>query len=605
MSKNPSDLKDESSDSLDLNTLSSIDFGPSWADKNPDHASKKRYDNYGDGKNSKKGKHRSSGPNSNSRDRRPKNFNKDGAGAQSGSARNNERFSNSSGRRSGEHGRGSRFREAPFEPTVKIDIYPQDEAFDALVKRLQATSRTYQLFELAKLLLEKQERFMVVVAPKASSDSEANKKKLYFSVPGHLPFETEDDAVNYVLSNHLDSFFEVEAIEVEAPKGNFLMVNRCSITGELLGPPNYHRYQDFIQRHYSSRINGMSFERFQSKIEAVKDQEVIDEWVTSMKQGARYTVKEPKEGEPKVLETLEAAKLFLLQYRKQAVVGSGESVRFAGRDLERLNKGDILKSVESYIESQRHFPLETANNIRGRLRRHNFTIYKKGSKGVSFVCAVKRKFRDSQSTFTETIQKLIDFIEANPQIKASSLPLKYLGIEASTSKPSELKLSEGETEGVAVDSEAKEEPQVEVAETKEVAETEEVIVEAKTELSENDKILTKQLSLDLRWLISEGYVTEYGDGSLFAAAILPDPKPKAPLQKQTQEPEASEVASVPEAVEKSVPTSEVPDTVKAQDEIVEAKASVDSALETEAEVETEAEAEVEVEKEAEETDLNS
>ena len=32
--------------------------------------------------------------------------------------------------------------------------------------------------------------------------------------------------------------------------------------------------------------------------------------------------------------------------------------------------------------------------------------------------------------------------------------------------------------------------------------------------------------LDLRWLITEGYVTEYGDGRLFAPPPMPDAKPK-------------------------------------------------------------------------------
>jgi hypothetical protein len=34
--------------------------------------------------------------------------------------------------------------------------------------------------------------------------------------------------------------------------------------------------------------------------------------------------------------------------------------------------------------------------------------------------------------------------------------------------------------------------------------------------------------LDLRWLITEGYVTEYGDGRLFAPPPMPDAKPKEP-----------------------------------------------------------------------------
>ena len=95
---------------------------------------------------------------------------------------------------------------------------------------------------------------------------------------------------------------------------------------------------------------------------------------------ARYTVKDQQEGESESLETLEAVMLSP-PHRKDKVVGTGESIRFAGRDIERLPKGDIRRSVESYVESQKHFPPDSANNIRGRLRRHKFAVYKKGFKG--------------------------------------------------------------------------------------------------------------------------------------------------------------------------------------------------------------------------------
>ena len=193
-------------------------------------------------------------------------------------------------------------------------------------------------------------------------------------MPGHLPFETEEAAINHVLTHHLDHFFDIETVELEAPKGNFQVVNRCGLTGELLGPPNYHRYQEFVQRHFNNRIHNMSFERFESKIETVKEQESIDAWTESMKQGERYLLKDRAEDEPEFLSTLEEVRLFLIQHRKDKVVGSSKSVRFAGRDIERMPKGDLRRSVEMYCEQQKRFPLDTANNLRGRLRRQFYSL---------------------------------------------------------------------------------------------------------------------------------------------------------------------------------------------------------------------------------------
>lgn len=539
MADKPADKSSKpSKEVLDLNSLSGLDFGPSWADGSAKRSGNKSFSS---GSHSGKMKPRGGG----GRDRRGP------------AARPNREQGEGRGRPSGgrppRRDRGGDVRPARdfFKPTVKIDLYPQDEAFDALVKRLRSTVRTYQLFEIAHLLLEKPERFVVVVSNFPNKGNGGLVAPLYFSVPGHLPFETEDAAVGHVLKHHIDLFFDTETVEVDPPKGNFQMVNRCGVTKELLGPPNYHRYQEFLQRHYNEHITGLTFDQFIERIEADKTPEAIDAWLESMKKGTRYILKERGEGEPEALETLEAVKHFLMQHRKDQVVGSSESVRFAGRDLGRMPTGDLRRSVETYVEQQKHFPLDTANNIRGRLRRHKFTVYKKGSKGVSYVCAVKRKFRDSSTSFSESIQKLIEYIEKNPEIPASKLPMAYIGVDTEKQKPAKLVVSEADIEAAKASGESPEAPQDPAA------------VDASTDATPKDSLSAEeekrlnQLMLDLRWLIVEGYVTEYGDGRLFAPAPLPEPKKESVEEKPvTEAPTTSAEEPQPEPILEEKPPAE-------------------------------------------------
>lgn len=590
MAEKPADNTPKTSkEALDLNSLSGLDFGPSWADgksKRPERSFNDRKGGEG-----RRDKPRAGGG---SRDRR-------GPGGRSRQSDEGSRSVSApaqTGRGSPRGGDARPNAQRPvrdiFKPTIKVDLYPQDEAFEALVKRLRATVRTYQLFEIAHLLLEKPERFVVVVS---NFPNKGAVEPLFYSVPGHLPFETEEAAVAYVLKEHLDVFFDIETIEVEPPKGSFQMVNRCGMTGELLGPPNYHRYQEFLQRHYNERIQGASYERFTAKIETVKEPEVIDAWIDSMKQGHRYTLKDRVEGEPESFESLDAVKHFLLQHRKDKVVGSGETIRFAGRDLARMPEGDLRKSVESYVEQQKHFPLDTANNIRGRLRRHKFTVYKKGSKGVSFVCAVKRKFRDSASVFTDSIQGLIEFIEKNPEIAASKLPKAYIGIDTEKQKPDKLVVSEADIEAAkeaAKQAEAVESTESDSTEVKAsvpVSPDAAASTEAmpKVELGADEQKHLNQLMLDLRWLIVEGYVTEYGDGRLFAAPPMPEPKKeklvseKKPTVSKDEVPKAAKLEA--ETSEKAVAVPEAsatPDTVEASADETAAKVTEPEASEAEA-----------------------
>ncbi len=523
-----SDTKKNASEPPDLEALSGLDFGPSWAEGHPKRQSS------GDRSRSNKeggGQHRGG---QKARDRRsPK---ATGSGGGKSADRRGQ-----GGPRSKRAGADRPAAPTPFQPTVEINLYPQDEAFDALVKRLRATARTYQLFEIAQLILEKPERFVLVVANKP--DREGKRVPLYYSVPGHLPFESREAALNHVLKEHLDLFFELETVEVEPPKGNFQMVNRCGVTGELLGPPNYHRYQEFLQRHYANRIHGMPFDRFQAKVETVKEQETIDAWIESMKTGVRYVIKDRREDEPEALDSPEAARQFLSRSRAEAVVGSGDSVRFAGRDMGRLPDGDIRRSVEAYVEQQRKFPLDTANNIRGRLRRHKFTVYKKGAKGVSYVCAVKRKFRDASTVFTDSIQKLMEFIERNPEIPASKLPKAFMGIDTEKQRPEKLKVTEAEVAAAAAakaaqDGEGHEVGEAEPAVAPESGACETAPASAEVSpaatLTEEEQAALKALMADLRWLITEGYVTEYGDGRLFAPPPMPEPKKSRESSKEVR-----------------------------------------------------------------------
>jgi hypothetical protein len=194
-------------------------------------------------------------------------------------------------------------------------------------------------------------------------------------------------------------------------------------------------------------------------------------------------------------DSLEDARAYLLANAKEKAVRATESVRFHGTLCEQLLPGEIYNAVEGALERQRRFPLDTANALRGRLRREHFTIFKKGSKGVSYVCAVKRKFRVPGQTFADSIGNLISFIENNAMVKASALPSKFLGIKMPA---------------IPV-------PGAPAPETPAVAEP---------VLSIDERARIARLQGDLVWLVREGYVTEFIDGRLFAPPPMVEARKK-------------------------------------------------------------------------------
>jgi hypothetical protein len=191
--------------------------------------------------------------------------------------------------------------------------------------------------------------------------------------------------------------------------------------------------------------------------------------------------------------------------------------------------GNIRRSIEAALEQQNRFPLDTANHLRSRLRRMRFAIYKRGSKGVSYVCAVKRRFRDPSTRFSDSVDRLIQFIEKNPYIYAAELPEKFLGVKPPALEPPEpaapVEASEASTEAEAAASgddagqavAPSEDPRGAPASEgpTRAAETSEA---SPPSAADNPEVTA--LKRDLHWLVSEGYVSEFHDGRLFAQPVL-------------------------------------------------------------------------------------
>jgi hypothetical protein len=282
-----------------------------------------------------------------------------------------------------------------------------------------------------------------------------------------------------------------------------------------------------LQHHHASRVPNMSFDRFRERIESVREPEAIAAWLDKMKKGVRYTWKAVAEGtEAAVFEAPEDARNHLLASARDQVVRQLEHARFHGKLLESLADGEVRRAIEGQLERQRRFPLDTANALRGRLRREGFTIFKKGSKGVSYVCAVKRKFRVPGQMFADSINNLIQFIETNSLISIRDVPAKMLGIAVPAPQPAG-------------------EPAPEVK-----------------PLSPEEEVQLRKLLTDLRWLVSEGYVTEYSDGRLFAP---PPVKPHEP-REDSDDDDSAETSSTEEhgreVAQESPPESPEPATAE-------------------------------------------
>ncbi len=493
------------SQSLDLSALQSFSFGTQWTDagKKPKGDDRRSFGRGGG--QGRRPDRRGAGGGGPGKDRRPpkRSFADRAPRGEAGQHQSGDRRFQSRGNRAGgeDHPRGGRFQDfRPYESAVfAVDFYPDDAGFSTIIKALRTNHITYELFHVAKIFLEKSDRYVASVTRKAAKGEKPDR--VYVSVPDGMPFETEEEATQHAVANYAEELFDTEEVEVEPPTGNFPFVNRCGITKKLIGPPNYHRYEEFLNLHHKTQLSNTPFEKFKASIEQVREEEAVNEWLESMKKGTRYTSKAAEGIEPQTFDSLNDAIGYLRTNQKEQIVKAVNYARVSGVVLDKYSNTEASRAVAGELARQQRFPLETANAIRGRLRREKFSIYKKGSKGVTLICATRRNFRKKGQVMSDSLDRLIRFIEEHQNIKAKELPAQY-----------EAWLKE-EYPDVAHDE--------------------------------------KRLSQDLHWLIADGYVSHFSDDSLFAQPVMDnEPKSVASPKKSDTSKDNAPSESVPD--EKSV-----------------------------------------------------
>ncbi len=172
------------------------------------------------------------------------------------------------------------------EEGVRVTIVPDPHAVHLIGKEVHQVARVYALFDVAKILLAEKSRCRAVYeAPEPHAP--LIRGKLEESL-----FLSRDEAVQHLWNSPLrEELIEEETIEVEPPTGNFQAIARCGISGEWLGPVNFHSYQTNLRRLHRERFSRMPFELYASKVRTERGEEAVNAWLETMKKKTRWRIK--------------------------------------------------------------------------------------------------------------------------------------------------------------------------------------------------------------------------------------------------------------------------------------------------------------------------
>jgi hypothetical protein len=162
----------------------------------------------------------------------------------------------------------------------------------------------YSLQELAALFMSRPGASMVRFEVTDENELELYQVQADRSV--HLSRESAGQAA---LAHHLETAFEREEVAGEAPKGEFKCVGRCRKSGVLLGPPNYHAYNQAVTSLWKERFSNSSLDDYKKTIDLVHEQEVVDAWKDQASKSLLYRPRKAPGGDGEEATTEEAPAL--------------------------------------------------------------------------------------------------------------------------------------------------------------------------------------------------------------------------------------------------------------------------------------------------------
>jgi hypothetical protein len=376
-------------------------------------------------------------------------------------------------------------------PDVTVRFVPQPPAFENVAKQIKEGSVAYSLFALARLFLEKPERYDVHLTAKPESP-------LYqLGENGALAADRlflESSAFRFAK----DDFYKIDISQSEPIKGNFTSVARDRLSGTLLGPTNHHAYQPRLRTLYEQRFSRrMSFPEYQRQIEIVADPALVEQWKEEARTVTTFTTL--KEETPVTFAgAVEAEKNFRQKYLPDLVKPVGE-VTIGGVMSRSLPDRVLGRVIEDRWAMETRSPSQMMPELASQLREAGLHIFRH-RRGMLFVTPIRpRTFAHEQTGVSPHVTAILETVGANQRINRKDLAGK-------------------------------------------------ILVDLASEEIEARKLA---LASDLHWLVSEGYVIEFNDGSL----DLPRAKAKPKETKKEQEDVAAAVVSTAESSEQALGTS--------------------------------------------------
>ena len=265
-------------------------------------------------------------------------------------------------------------------------------------------------------------------------------------------FNTKLGAIKHIIEKGLKHVVDITETIGENPSGNFKNILKCKLTGILLPPKSFHDFEVIVKTHLIENKIKLSYDKYIDDLEIIEDELTISEWKNKPLNKLIYTTK--KLNNKRTFNKLESVHGFISSTESGEFIKTDKIIKIKGDRIDTLenNLGDF---ISDFLKNSYQWKKDLFFNILINFKKSGFHIFKYGPKNYLFATAIKPRSIEI-TKISENCIKIVKFVQ-------SKNPVKIINV-----------LSQ----------------------------------------SEEMKLMKNQILIELKWLVKEGYVREFSDGTI-------------------------------------------------------------------------------------------
>ncbi|MCX6995770.1 MAG: hypothetical protein NTV49_01465 [Kiritimatiellaeota bacterium] len=304
---------------------------------------------------------------------------------------------------------------APEAAPVEIAFIPERARLAALVHDLHLTRRAFPLADLAMKFLSNPDCYLVKVEvrrphrPPVDPHHGRPGVQLFQCLDCKALFLDQQSAEAHAVARHLDRCFVVEDIVTEPPVGNFVCIARCRLSGELLGPPNYHGYNARLLELHRTRFAHLSLDDYRSRVETVRDPALVEKWKAAQR---TQTVFKRKGAEPPQAMKRTEAEAYFREKALPGMLHHGQRFVVPARGTANWEDALLRQAIRAAWAQESRFPASLLFALRPAFRHMHLHLFKV-SGGANFVTSI-RPHPIPGDHAVAPIREVLRFLHAQP-----------------------------------------------------------------------------------------------------------------------------------------------------------------------------------------------